>query len=452
MKLIYQIGRLESQMKILKFRYKGNEYDVGLSSFALKRYFGDCARLVLIYPVSLPLNTSLINQTSNLNDDLKKRIREILNNKDEYLKNPREFFNFHPHNQEANDFILIHSIGEYEEVKFESSYDDIVLEILFDIIERYLNCRFEELYIDISSGLNIYIAALLEAVRHFSIFNRLQNWNTEKCKIYNVFSEPIIGSTPNQHRYYQIHEVPVEFKAFYSSPIKKQDIDNYQLSRKITESLFGDAHNREFKNKIQRYFENFAVHFSAIKNATPLANYTFELDSSYDIEKLLEEIISLGKVKLYENWQRSPQLSKEDFLKTLLSLSFYEGIAKIFEYENINPTGDRGASLEEIERFKEVYKIFGLNLNITFLGNEIRNLAEAKDSEDMRLEDKVSEDWRSLNEFLYGEGGGFNPRNFFAHAGFERMITEVRKCNGKLYFRYRDQERNKVKEQLKDTC
>ncbi len=436
-------------MKILKFIYKENEYEVGLSSFALKRCFGDCARLVLIYPVSLPLNKSLINQNPNLNDDLKERIRKILDNKDEYLENPREFFSFHPHNQEANDFILIHSIGEYEKVKFESSYDDIVLEILFDMIERYLNCRFEELYIDISSGLNIYIAALLEAVRHFSIFNRLQNWHSEKCKIYKVFSEPIIGFTSTS---YEIHEVPVEFKAFYSSPIKEQDIDNYQLSRKITESLFGDTHNREFKNKIQRYFENFAIHFSAIKNAIPLANYTFELDSSYDIEKLLKEIISLGKKKLHENWRRSPQLSKENFLKTLLSLSFYKGITKIFEYENINPTGDRGVSLEEIKRFKKVYEVFGLNLNITFLGNEIRNLAEAKDSEGMRLEDKVSDDWRSLNEFLYGEGSDFNPRNFFAHAGFERMITEVRKCNGKLYFRYRDQERDKVKEQLKDTC
>ena len=450
MKLIYQIGRLDPQMKILKFRYKGNEYDVELSSFALKRYFGNCARLVLIYPVSLPLNKSLINQNSNLNDELKKRIEKILNNKDEYLKNPTEFFIFHPHNQEANDFVLIHSIGEYEKVKFESSYDDIVLEILFDMIERYLDCGFEEIYIDISGGLNIYIAALLEAVRHFSIFNRLQNWNSEKSKIYKVFSEPIIGSTSTT---YEIYEVPVEFKVFYSSPIKKKDIDNYQLSRKITESLFGDAHNRqEFKNKIQRYFKNFAVHFSAIKNATPLANYTFEIDSSCDIEKSLREIISLGKKKLYENWLKSPQLSKETFLKILHSLSFYKGIAKIFKCENINPTGDCGVSLEEIKKFKKVYEVFGLNLNITFLGNEIWKLTEAKDDKNRRLKDKVSDDWKPLNEFINGEGNEFNPRNFFAHAGFERTITEVRKCNEKLYFRYMAQERDRVKDQLKDNC
>ncbi|MEO0151715.1 MAG: CRISPR-associated CARF protein Csx1 [candidate division WOR-3 bacterium] len=452
MKLIYQIGRLDAQMKTLKFLYEGKEYEKELSSFALKEHFRSDVKVILIYPVSLPFNRALVNDKSQLGNDLKNKIRIILEDEDRrngYLENPRGFFQCHPHSKPEDDFILIHSMGEYEGVKFESSYDDIVLEILFDMIDRYIKDRFSELYIDISSGLNIYVSALLEAMRHFAIFDGLQNWSdSSRCKIYKVFSDPILGSSAN---IFQIHQVKTEFKTFFSSPIKKEDINNYKLSKGITEFLFKED-RRDFKNKLQNYFENFAIHFSAIKNATPLANFTFEFDDNSSIESFIKGIIEKAKERINENWKKSPNLSKEYFLKTLLSLSFYGGIVKTFKDKNLKIAGACGASLEEIKKFEEIYKIFGLKLNETILGKELYNLREGKDREGKTLIEKANDEWKLLKDYLptESETESFETRNLFAHAGFEKTITMVRKYNEKLYFTYKFSACSKVKEALLD--
>lgn len=445
MRIVYQIGRLDTTMKPLKFEYRGKIYEKVLSSFVFKEYFKNEVSVILVYPVSLPINRGLIQERSNLEDNLKNKIKNILDSKENYLNNPCEFFREHPFTSQADDFILIHSIGEYEGLKFECSYDDIVLEILFDMIERYLKKEFNEIYVDISSGLNIYVSALLEAVRHFYVFHRLQDWDNKKLKVYEIFSEPIIGSSANS---YQIYNILMGFKAFFSSPISSQDINNYELSRKIVNSLFGNINNRELKNKLQKCFENFAIHFSAIKNATPLANYTFEYDEICAIEDLIKKIIILGKEKLSKDWKKSPQIPKSDFLKALLSLSFYKGIVKILKSNEISPEKGKGVALEELKKFEKLYDLVGLNLNFKFLGNEIRNLKKGKDRDGKTLSEKASECWKLLSNFIYSESNQFNPRNFFAHAGFERNITEVRKCNEQLYFRYKDNIKENIKKEL----
>lgn len=441
MRVIYQIGRLDSQMKSFTFIYNDKEYkDKQLSSFALKEHFGNSAKLILIYPVSLPFNRTLIDNKSSLDDNFKQRIKDIWKNNEEYLNNPKEFFKLHPHFNLADDFIIIHSIGEYEGVKFVSSYNDIVLGILFDMIDRYMENRFNELYIDISSGLNIYISALLEAARHLYVFTKLQSWNGNEVEIYKVFSEPIIGSSASEFRTFKEE---MKFKTFFSSPIKKEDIDNYSLARRIIKII---EKNNEFKTKFQNCLENFALHFSALKNATPLVNYEFEKDKEEDIKDLIKKIVISGREKLNNNWKKSPSLPKDDFLKVLLSLSFYIGILKIL---NVIKLPNNGVDIKEIKkRFgskkSSIYKKFAHHLNIIFVGNEISNL----ENHIKNYKKNFNREWIPLNEIVPRTHSQSDQRHFFAHAGFESVLVEINKCVDKIYVRYKEDVKEKIKRYL----
>ncbi|MDI6714692.1 MAG: CRISPR-associated CARF protein Csx1 [Thermodesulfovibrio sp.] len=436
---LYQIGRLDRGVvnnEKVRFSIEKKFFESELSSFALKEHLGDKAKCVLIYPVSLPFNKGLLIDTTET-DEFKKRLKSANENPVEYFKNPKKFFKAHPHTKIANDFIVIHSIGEFEKQVFEGSFDDIVLEIFIDLVERYFKDGIKELYIDISSGLNIYISALLEAVRHFSIFQKLGSWQ-DSLSVKLVFSEPIIGSSKSNYTIFKDYEL--KFKVFFSSPITKTDLENFNLSRNIAKE------DRTLKNKIQEMLKKFALSYSAIKNNTPLIVYSFEFHKEDDIKDLILQIVEDLKNKLYSDWQKSPHIEKNEYLKVFLALSFYMGIMRILKENSVQYKDC--VSLAEIENnFSSIYQQFEMPLNEQLLKHEISNLTRPDKETRQTIIDKAKEEWQSLSEFLPGEGI-FHSRNFIAHAGFERTVTEVKKLENKLYLRYKNDSLEKIKDAL----
>jgi len=444
MKLIYQIGRFDANyMNEVEFKFENETYTSPLSSISLKRYFLSQkfdTKLVLIYPVSIVYNESAVEKLKK-NDSFAQKINGNISN---YLNEPRTVLESHPHNKEADDFLIIHSIGRYRlrenEVEFKSSYDDIVLEILCDMIERYIEVKDQknEFYIDISSGHNIYVSALLEALKHFSVFSQLLNWQDKNLrpKIYITFSDPILGSSAKE---FQIYIQSITFKAFFSSPVNKNDV-NRNNPEKLSKQIY--ENNTKKKGELENFLENFVIFYSALKNNIPLALYHFERPSFDEIINFLKDIINEIKGKLSRDWVKSPKLSKDNYLKVILSLGLYAGIVKVLESNGIEKYSlEEGVELGEIkEKFgsneNSIYKIFNLDFLITILGQEIYNLWEGKDKDNKRLIDKVNENWEKLGKYLYGESGNFVDRNFLAHAGFERNVAEIRRKCGKLYFRY----------------
>ncbi|WPX08764.1 TM1812 family CRISPR-associated protein [Anaerocellum danielii] len=109
----------------------------------------------------------------------------------------------------------------------------IVLEILFDMMERYIDDKKEkdidEIYLDISSGHNIYISAMIEASRHFAVLTKLMHWIHEERqpRIYLTFSDPITGRTAES---YELHIQPQSYTAFFSSPINKKEACDHNFS------------------------------------------------------------------------------------------------------------------------------------------------------------------------------------------------------------------------------
>lgn len=429
-RFIYQIGRFDVNYRNnLRFVYEGKPHEKPLSSLALKEHFGNDAEVVLVYPVSIVYNEYVVNRLKG-NDDF---VSKILNELDSYLSNPYEVLKEHPHNKEADDFIVVHSLGKYKkpdgsgDVIFEGSYGDVVLGIVCDLIERYLKDRTQTVfYFDISSGHNIYVSALLEAAKHISVFGYLFNWLNKnfRPKIYIAFTEPILGSSEGEVR---IYTEEMKFKAFFSSPIKAEGI------------------KKPIRDNLRDYLEKFAIVFSALKNNTPLAIYHFDYHDYKEIKNAIKGLIGKIKELLSQNWQKSQNLRKNDYINTLLALGFYAGIVEVLSKDVHKYDINSGVHINTIKtQFcgGGIYDTFSLSTHKGYLGVELENLRKRCNDNCRNINT-----WNSFHSDNAQDTKKFQ-RNFFAHAGFEDSVIQF-KCSGKhIYLRYNPQKEKEIKELL----
>ncbi|MCX7965283.1 MAG: CRISPR-associated CARF protein Csx1 [Syntrophorhabdaceae bacterium] len=460
--IIYQIGRLDHDFhKERLFQVHERVFKTSLSSFAIRDYSienSEKPSVVLIYPVSLPLNANLLKNktfTSSIPQKFAGHIESALDNPHEYLKNPYPLFENHPHSRQVDDFFIIHSIGTYstgkEYISFFTHYTDIFFEILLDMIGRYLKhletdngvpIRF---IIDISSGLNIYVSALIEAARQLGVWLQLFGWyDKEKIpEIVLAFSDPVF---PFEEMTYTIHFDTLRTKALFSSPINNRDVERYSLSK----AIYPDE--REHKRSLQEIFEGFIVTYSAINNNTPLAIYEFGYEKRGNILSIMKTFIEQVKKRLYGIFISSPDLKKDLYLKALLTLGFYYGISSLLEELKIYKHNDSGTKIDDLRAsFKRVYELFGLTLNDIVLGNEVDKLQR----ELIQKNGGQKKGWGALFSILNSDKAykETHPqkRNFFAHAGFELNVTQYRIENGLLILKYREEHTDLIKKWLKES-
>lgn len=441
MKVIYQIGRFDSgAFSEINFKINEKIYSASLSSFALREYFKDAqseAKAILLYPVSLILNKQAVAKLNSQYDEFKTIVEEILKDsakKEDFLKNPKKYFAKHPHSLIADDFCVIHSLGEYEGIQFETTLEELILEIFSDMVFRYLDKPFNQLYLDISSGLNIYVSALIEAGRLFLTFYKLQNFLPEPdpLKVYIVFSDPII---PPYNRFFEIHkDFSLEVKTFFSFPERPKETNLENAFSSFAKNLTED--DRSLKRFLNKLFSNAYLFYSAIKNNTPLVLYTFEYDDEKEIEKGIRDLLSKIQAKLFENYQNTPKLDFDKFRKAILMLSIYKGIVRVLKNERITVKAE--VSLSELyQKFRDekltIYKYFDLMPNRTYLGHEISNNFEKKE-----MIESLTSEYRPFKEYLLGEGNEIHSRNFLAHCGFERNCLEIKKEGEEIWLRYKD--------------
>jgi CRISPR-associated protein Csx1 len=465
MKLIYQIGRLDSgAFNPIKFEVNGKDYTAQLSSFALRQSFlenGERSKVILIYPVSLFLNKSLLNekatQTQNIPIDFKKVIESILYDKAErfnYLSNPYPYFAKHPHSKEADEFIVIHSIGQYEGINFSATLEELILEIFIDMVKRYQDEPFSELYLDISSGHNIYTSALLEAGRLFLTFYKLQNFNLKEngLKVFITFSDPIVAP---YDRTFQVHkDFCLEVKTFFSFPEKPTQKSLKDAYSKFAKDLVGENKElRPFKRQLNELFSHGYFFYSAIKNNCPLVLYTKPYHQEEEIDKGIADLINFVKQRIYSNYQATPGLKFDLFRKAFLMLSIYKGIVKVLKKYKIFKKEEVG--LEELARnFRDenqsLYNCFELKQNREYFSHEYSNTFE-REGERGGIKDKIPEHYVLLRKLIKGESDEIKPRNFLAHCGFERNCVYVRMQEARVFVKYGSEVLSRIEEILLST-
>jgi CRISPR-associated protein Csx1 len=484
-RIIYQIGRFDSSIdEKVNFEIDGKHRSGELSSFALKEHFGEHAKVILVYPVSILLNEGILLNKKALEEMRSKeslrsfyeKIKGFVEGKEEekekekekYIKNPWEYLKEHPHSnsKKADGFIVIPSIGEFLGEKFSSPLGNIVLRILIDMIERYKNEPFDEMYLDISSGHNIYTYALVEAGRLFLTLMKLEDFLKEKdIKVFIAITEPIFGKPSPDKRYKIFKDFQLDAKGFFYFPEKPQENSENAFSKyanKLIETIKGKE-DRELKRKIMNMLYKAYLFYSALRNNLPLVVYYLCTLEEYrytenDVKNLLEEIVGLLKQKLDQNLKESPtDLNFEDLRKFFMILGLAIGIIMVLEKREIckGIKEEVEVNLSDIRRLfvkdkSSIYGYFGLKTNIPYLQQEIQN-----NFLDERRISLITNEWKLLKYILEEKPNEkdtqVHPRNVLAHCGFERNITEVRKTdNGDILIRYTSYYKEIVKEKGKE--
>jgi CRISPR-associated protein Csx1 len=503
-KIIYQIGRLDNNIitdykfqideKTYESKLSSKTYESKLSSFALKKHFdesGDPSKVILIYPSSILLNErrpKFNNKLDEFFDKLEAKDTEEIN---QYLKDPYAYLKYHPHSKEANDFIVIHSIGEYMGIKFSTSLGDIVLRILIDMMQRYLEEPFEEMYLDISSGLNVYTSAIIEAGRLFLTLINLQKMSLQKpylkekpyLEVYISFSEPIIPA--NTTKTYKIYkDFQLDVKAFFQFPENpnKDNIERLNLNtyKEVFSAFVGRIfkyfpaeENSKLKDKTNEIVYKAYLFYSALKNNTPLALCHLFLDKNFrydeeEIDDITKELIRLLKNKFNSDFIKSgdfiksPKLNLNDFKKMFITLSLAKGMIRVLKnrLKNITQKDEISVSLKDLEDTftgkHSLYKSFGLDTNIDYLSRELdKNIKNEVDNSLKNGYKWEKQEWKTLYDLAeYNNQRGnnknlqnntrFNERNFKAHCGFERNITEVSLINNDIIIKYSPKNFGKV--------
>ncbi len=88
---------------------------------------------------------------------------------------------------------------------------------------------------------------------------------------------------------------------------------------------------------------------------------------------------------------------------------------------------EEGVYLSDIERLfveeeNSIYRYFELTTNIMYLQQEIQK--NFLDNEKL-----ITNEWKLLKDITNQSSTSINPRNFLAHCGFEKNITEVKKSD-----------------------
>jgi CRISPR-associated protein Csx1 len=455
-KLIVQIGRFDKgYTDKKKFIYKEKEFETSLSSFALSEFYKEEAKVFLLYPVSLLLNEALVKVPDG--DSFICKVKDLLENsdgKEDYFKSPENLFKEHPHSQKAA-FAVMHSLGSYQGFDLKTNMSDLVLYIWSLLTHEYITKGFDELFVDIGSGLNFYISALLEAFRYFmeweSLYN-LKNLKARKVKGFIVYSDPIIGTNKGK---FNIYQYPVDYMGNFEPPTEYAEVEQGLLKRLIEESL---SEGREYKSEIKKYINDFFIMFSAFYNAAPLILFVNNFSEVSEINSALKGILERIFAKYKSNWKESPYLQFEDFYKVIVMLGFLKGLKEFLDSENIKPRGY--ATVEEIDRFAKSIKSIGLSVQEGLIKTESYNNFKPKD-----IVVSINEDWQPLKNLLKAyKGAGEDEaeesidkdkleRNFFAHAGFLRDFVEVKKDTlngGRILIRYKEKTIDEVKKLLRE--
>lgn len=410
-RLILQVARLDrNYKKEIYFSYTKEEQHIlegkapVSALFWKKEVFKEDTRILFLFPFSLPLQnfgecTDEYLQYCSQIDYTRYRPSEA-----EYAQ---EVARRHPF-VENESFLILSCIGKYQvgshtyEFK-DRTIDDIVLEILSCLVKEYSDI--EELYVDITAGHNLYVTAMLSAVMRFIPIYELMHGFKKQLEAKVLYSDPIVPGIDRVNLYVS----PFRARGFMELPLR--NIDSNQIKSLVSTLWPKD------KRKMERfYLEYFPALFFSIKQGFVLL-----------IPKLIKHIEKELKIRpddLLIQQTFSESIDKKKRYSIIYAFFFCYAMYKGF-YEKFKGFPDKlvvtvewqakkreisNISIEEEAKWKSAFNDCHLgDVFTSSFKSELKKLIEDADNPS------------------YQKNLQFDPRNFVAHAGLEKNMTDLNK-------------------------
>ncbi|MEM2086402.1 MAG: TM1812 family CRISPR-associated protein [Archaeoglobaceae archaeon] len=388
------IGKPENYGPV-KFSIDGNVYETPFSSDALKRHFNE--------DVLLCAPKSLLEEYQDP-EFLKKKINE------------GGFKNF--------ELAIIPSIGEYEfkdrKVEYKNNFDNIVIAILLHLLKR----NPEKVLMDVSTGQNIYVFALIEAVRRYATYKQIEKmFHSYEFKLRIATYQPIIKNVKEA----KIEINDLSARSFFSLPQADPDklckTGDREVKREAGE--IGKKYHT-LKSAFRLLQKEVTIGFNAIRYNTPLAFYELlKFDANADE-------IERGFSKLaHEFLENEIPMDLKVFSNILFSIAMFRSFREFKSTLNMPSINEIGL------KFQRVYTKADLDVNCNFLTRELEEIKTRAEKRRMEIEQKRRVSLLELYKKETFEGdekfGSKNiKRNFFAHSGFLKEYTFVTIANGEF--------------------
>ncbi len=375
------------------------------------------------------------------------------------------------------DTVIVPSIGHYRErdgaysVSFKGTrVGDIRLKIVLDLLHRSLTG--ERLIADTSTGHNIYVGSLLRALRDLQVIAGLAALSLSdreplRPPQYGVAAlEPVPDVGTDAH--YIIDYVTAE--AFFHYPLGHED------SKRVKEEIFdtmikqsGLCDIARLRKQVLRWLTKGLVLYNAVAYNAPLAflNLGRELSSAkgpapretlLSLAALLSRYLDKANVAVFGQLVNVEKagLNRPIITRLIISLIMADALVALASRLDKEVSVEDGYSLRKIgEMFPRLYSNLGikgpsthtLEVEIIKIKNGLSDSREAKRGEwvllNRVLDKKEGEIDKSDKEKEKKKGdkkgifeGSSPKRNFFAHSGFLKNITEGRFEGDEILVRY----------------
>ena len=334
--------------------------------------------------------------------------------------------------------IISYGVGEFNNSKFIGNsmdfYYSVFKELAFTFIEwlEDSSAQHIDVYLDISHGINFLPVLTYRALKE--ILQILAYCFDIKFTVLN--SDTYIRSIKSEF---------LNINVIEESKILPKVIP-YKIDKRPIEPYFGldNEEKKKIGKNLQSFDKNILIFLSAFMYALPVFTIKY-LPNKNELKKEIEEIVKkFGEGISITNSSNS---SKKTEIKRNIEFTLtFENLVKAYLISwLLNKKGicqKDEIELEEIEKIKEIWsKNFPIESNrIDVEIIAIKNLSCS-----------VPKNWKTYSEIIgKREENNIDKRNFFAHAGFEHNIIEIKEENQKIKLRINSKLENIVKNYLED--
>jgi CRISPR-associated protein Csx1 len=337
-------------------------------------------------------------------------VKEVKKNAEEFVSKNLNICNY--------EIIICPGVGTFPNGRFLGNLLDYYSAVLYELSKRFDGDL--EVHLDLTHGINYMPVLTYKAIKE--LLGILAMKNDVKLIVYNT--DPYVGrdkETLNIHT--------VENRKVPPSPVL-EGISDVFLSpmgfvNKKDKGKIGKEINQNNRIKeLNRIKQNINVFLSSFIYALPLVYSTFFIRKE-DIEDKIDEIINIFKSNIIvDNKGNIKELKRNamfnEGFNTLIKAYFTSKVCEMEEFIKDE------LSLDEIDKMSEIL----FKSNSRFVKNETNNsvcrIVSYIDTDKIKNKDKSSiRKWMLMGEFRKESRDKFNIRNFLAHAGFEKNITEI---------------------------
>lgn len=439
-KLIVQFGRLDPYYRDqIEFSFEGEKGKADLTScFLVETPAFNGAERLIIFPSSIILQDRLLT----VNDAFVERIAETdISN---YFNSPETLLKFHPQVQGAK-LLVVSSKGTYTfkgiPYHFNASLDLITIQIYLHLATYFSSDSLQEVYIDISSGLNLHIAAMMNALYRFLPFIKFKRFlfiDNEKVTSFILSADPILGKPTTT---INIQKSPFRAKAFNTFPYK----NHQQICALIGKVFQNEAYRKDVESLITKDY--FLLHGALIYGA-PL---TLMLADATVLRRLFVEVGAdkiLCRLKEFFTGDDFDDSKSTSF--DIYAFTFAVQIAQAIYFHFKEAIEIKEIAFEIKKKQENRHSISSSIIDHTFdiLQKEYGQPLPDYKGELIKFVDEIKMRQETIVEFMsfaslaakynsaYKNNPNFNPRNFLAHGGLENNITEIKVIDDKVLVRY----------------